>query len=97
MEVTGASVNMVLFPDVDFISKLASIPHSQKCMIIAYKVTNGLGRLGNGFTYQFYDAQPGMVVTAKALENGYPISTVTVNAQVHERNCNTSFKCTQSY
>lgn len=91
METGGASVEMVRFPDYEFINELVLLAKSQKCLIIAEEVNTGMGRLGKWFGFQHYDIKPDIVVTGKALGNGYPISAITINSAVSERFCNDSF------
>jgi len=82
IETGGASVEMVKFPDKEFISALVERCRENNCLLIAEEVTTGMGRMGKWFGYQHYNITPDMVVTGKALGNGYPVSSVTVNAFV---------------
>ena len=97
METGGASVETVRFPDRDYIHEIVRIAKLHDCLIIANEVTTGFGRLGNWFGFQHYNIQPDMVVTGKALGNGYPISAVTVNYNVLEEFNKAPFVYTQSH
>lgn len=84
LETGGASVGMVQFPDLHFIQELVCHAKAKGCLIIADEVTTGMGRLGSWFGYQPYQIEPHMVVCGKALGNGYPVSSITVNKMVSD-------------
>ncbi len=97
METGGASVEIVRFPSNDFINKIAKSARANNCLIIAEEVTTGMGRLGKWFGFQNYEIIPDIVVTGKALGNGYPISAVTVNSVIVERLRDDLFVYAQSH
>jgi len=81
LETGGASLEMVKFPNKNFVKKLANIAKKSKSIIIADEVTTGMGRTGMWFGFQHYDIKPNIVVMGKGLGNGYPISGVTVDSK----------------
>jgi acetylornithine/N-succinyldiaminopimelate aminotransferase len=97
LETGGASVGMVRFPDFEFISQLIDSVKKNKCIIIAEEVTTGIGRLGKWFGYQYYDVKPDIVVTGKALGNGFPISAVTLSSDITEKFKQSPFVYAQSH
>jgi len=97
IELGGASVEMVRFPDNEFIKKITDLAIENNCLIIAEEVTTGIGRLGKWFGFQHYDIQPDIVVSGKALGNGYPISAVTVSSKVLESFTQNPFRYAQSH
>ena len=97
METGGASIEMVRFPDPDFINALVGNSKKNDCRIIAEEVTTGMGRMGKWFGFQHYDFFPDMVVTGKGLGNGYPVSAVTINAALKERFKKHPFRYAQSH
>jgi acetylornithine aminotransferase len=97
LETGGASVEMVRFPDESFVKKMIDEALQHGLFIIADEVTTGFGRLGKWFGFQYYDIMPDMVVTGKALGNGYPVSAVTVNANVLHQLKNNPFVYAQSH
>jgi acetylornithine/N-succinyldiaminopimelate aminotransferase len=97
VETGGASVEMVRFPDNEYIDKLIKICRKNNCVIIAEEVTTGLGRLGKWFGYQHYDFIPDIVVTGKALGNGFPISSVTLNSFLTDKFEQSPFRYAQSH
>ena len=82
IELGGASVNVVQFPEKEFIQQLTSSAKEQGCTLICDEVTTGFGRMGTWFGFQQYNIEPDIVVTAKGLGNGFPISAVTINTEI---------------
>ncbi len=80
LETGGASVDMVSFPDEKFVKSLVQKAKNHQCLIIADEVTTGIGRLGTWFGFEHYQVKPDMIVCGKALGNGYPVSSVTLNS-----------------
>lgn len=97
LETGGASVGMVRFPDFEFISQLIDNVTKNNCLVIAEEVTTGIGRLGKWFGFQHYDVMPDIVVTGKALGNGFPISAVTLSSDITEKFKQTPFAYAQSH
>lgn len=97
VETGGASVGIVKFPDNEFIDNLIDICRKNDCLIIAEEVTTGMGRSGKWFGYQHYDFIPDMVVTGKALGNGFPVSSVTINSILSDKFTQSPFRYSQSH
>lgn len=97
LETGGASVEMVRFPEFEFIKHLIGCAKKNGCSIIAEEVTTGMGRLGKWFGFQYYDIMPDMVVTGKALGNGFPISAVTISSELTEKFNRSPFVYAQSH
>ncbi len=97
IETGGASVEMVQFPDYDFLNNLVRESKKNSCLIIADEVTTGMGRLGKWFGFQNYEIIPDIVVVGKALGNGFPISAVTVNSELADKFANNPFTYAQSH
>jgi acetylornithine/N-succinyldiaminopimelate aminotransferase len=97
IETGGASLGVVRFPDYEFIKKLIEICKQNDCLIIAEEVTTGMGRLGKWFGFQYYDFMPDMVVAGKALGNGYPVSSVTINSALTCKFEQSPFRYAQSH
>ena len=97
LETGGASVEMVRFPDGEFVSKLVDACQKHACPIIAEEVTTGFGRLGKWFGFQHYNFMPDMLVAGKALGNGFPISSLTLNETLALKFEQNSFRYAQSH
>ena len=76
---------MVRFPYSEFIAQLIDSVKKNNCLVIAEEVTRGIGRLGKWYGFQHYDIIPDMVVTGKALGNGFPTSAVTISSDIAEK------------
>lgn len=85
LETGGASVDVVKFPDKIFVEQLVKEARKRGALIIVDEVTTGFGRTGKWFGFMHYDIKPDIVVTAKGLGNGYPISGVTISASVTKK------------
>lgn len=97
LETGGASIDVVRFPDYDFVHQLAAMVKKNDGYIIAEEVTTGFGRLGKWFGFQHYNIIPDMVVAGKALGNGYPVSSLTVNSELSAKLKKTPFVYAQSH
>ncbi|MFW6227482.1 MAG: aspartate aminotransferase family protein [Bacteroidota bacterium] len=97
VETGGASVEMVRFPDRAYIDKLIEHCRRNDCLVIAEEVTTGMGRVGKWFGFQHYDFIPDMVVTGKALGNGFPVSSVTINQALAGKFSERPFRYAQSH
>lgn len=97
LETGGASVEMVRFPDYEFVKGLIDTCRENGCLIIAEEVTTGMGRLGKWFGFQHYDFTPDIVVTGKALGNGFPISSLTLNSILTDKFEQNPFRYGQSH
>jgi acetylornithine aminotransferase len=97
IETGGASVDMVRIPKYSFILDIINHAKDVGCLLIADEVTTGIGRTGKWFGFQYYNFIPDMVVTGKALGNGYPVSAVTVNKEVADEFNKNPFRYAQSH
>lgn len=97
VETGGASIGMVRFPDHAFLHELLEACRKNDCLVIAEEVTTGMGRLGKWFGFQHYDFTPDIVVAGKALGNGFPISSVTLNASLADKFEQRPFRYAQSH
>lgn len=85
LETGGASIDVVKFPNPDFIECLIRETRKHGALIIADEVTTGFGRTGKWFGFMHYDVHPDIVVTAKGLGNGYPVSGVSISADTAKK------------
>lgn len=85
LETGGASIEVVKFPDKEFVHKIILKAKENGVLIIVDEVTTGFGRTGKWFGFMHYDIEPDIVVTAKGLGNGFPISCVSINSTVGKR------------
>jgi acetylornithine/N-succinyldiaminopimelate aminotransferase len=97
VETGGASVDMVQFPDKDFIAAIIHQAKKHNCIVIANEVTTGFGRMGTWFGFHHYDFTPDIVATGKGLGNGYPVSGVSVSKDIAEMLNHPVFRYAQSH
>ena len=97
LETGGASVEVVRFPSNDFVQKLIQAARKYGSIIVVDEVTTGFGRTGKWFGFMHYDIEPDIVVTAKGLGNGYPISCVSICSNIVEALKKKPFSYLQSH
>jgi len=69
-------------PTPDFLEGLASLCRKHGILVIADEVQTGCGRTGKFLASENFDFEPDIVVLAKALASGYPLSAVIGPAEV---------------
>lgn len=72
---------IVLYP-FDYISKVKALLEKYNVLLIVDEVQTGYGRTGKMFCIEHYNVVPDIIVTAKALGNGIPISTFSTNDEI---------------
>ena len=72
---------IILYP-LDYISKVKALLEKYKVLLIVDEVQTGYGRTGKMFCIEHYNVVPDIIVTAKALGNGIPISTFSTNDEI---------------
>jgi acetylornithine aminotransferase len=88
---------MICFPSSEFIASLVKKARSSGCLLIVDEVTTGLGRTGKWFGFEHYRLQPDIVACGKALGNGYPVSSVTLNKKTSDAFSKNPFRYAQSH
>jgi 4-aminobutyrate aminotransferase/(S)-3-amino-2-methylpropionate transaminase len=66
----------------EYMRKLRQLCDERGILLIVDEVQTGLGRTGKLFAIEHYDVIPDMLVTAKSLAGGLPLSSVTGRAQM---------------
>jgi 4-aminobutyrate aminotransferase / (S)-3-amino-2-methylpropionate transaminase / 5-aminovalerate transaminase len=69
-------------PTPDFLKGLADICHRYGILVIADEVQSGCGRTGRFLASEHFGFQPDIVVLAKALASGYPLSAVVGRKEI---------------
>ncbi|HYH28236.1 MAG TPA: 4-aminobutyrate--2-oxoglutarate transaminase [Actinomycetota bacterium] len=69
-------------PTPDFLPGLAEICAKHGILLIADEIQTGYGRTGRFFAYEHAGIQPDLVLVAKSLANGYPLSGVIGRSDV---------------
>jgi 4-aminobutyrate aminotransferase-like enzyme len=66
----------------DYLKKAKSLLEKHNVLLISDEVQTGYGRTGKMFCIEHYDIIPDIIVTAKALGNGIPISTFSTTDEI---------------
>jgi len=75
-----------IFLDIDYLKQLRDICTKYNILFIFDESQIGFGRTGSWFYYQQLDFIPDIVISAKALGNGLPISLVSINRDLLDYN-----------
>jgi 4-aminobutyrate aminotransferase/(S)-3-amino-2-methylpropionate transaminase len=71
-----------IVPPPEFLGGLAEVCRRHGILVIADEIQAGCGRTGRFLASEHFDFQPDLVVLAKALASGYPLSAVVGPAAV---------------
>jgi 4-aminobutyrate aminotransferase/(S)-3-amino-2-methylpropionate transaminase len=71
-----------IVPTPEFLGGLADICRRHGILVIADEIQSGCGRTGRFLASEHFDFQPDIVVLAKGLASGYPLSAVVGPAEV---------------
>jgi 4-aminobutyrate aminotransferase len=72
---------IVMYPHA-YVKKVKSLLEKYNVLLIVDEVQTGYGRTGKMFAIEHYDVVPDIMVTAKALGNGIPISTFSTTDEI---------------
>lgn len=72
---------IIMYP-ADFLKKAKTLLEKHDVLLIVDEVQTGYGRTGKLFGVEHYDVVPDIIVTAKALGNGIPISTFSTTDEI---------------
>ena len=63
-----------IVPPIDFMQKLRELCKKHGILLIADEVQSGFGRTGKWFASEHFDLRPDIIVMAKAIASGFPLS-----------------------
>ncbi len=72
-------------PPPDFLPRLREITARHGILLIADEVQTGFGRTGELFAVQHWDVEPDIVVVAKGIASGLPLSGIIARRELIER------------
>ncbi|HYF81599.1 MAG TPA: aspartate aminotransferase family protein [Clostridia bacterium] len=81
MEPIQGNGGIIMYPH-DYVKKVKALLEKYNVLLIADEVQTGYGRTGKMFAIEQYDVVPDIIVTAKALGNGIPISTFSTTDEI---------------
>lgn len=66
-----------------YFKKLAEITRRYGGLVVSDEVQTGFGRIGKaGWGFKAHDVKPDIVITAKAIANGYPMAAVITRKEI---------------
>ncbi|MHB1394321.1 MAG: aspartate aminotransferase family protein [Clostridia bacterium] len=81
MEPIQGNGGIIMYP-YDYVKKVKALLEKYNVLLIVDEVQTGYGRTGKMFAILQYDVVPDIIVTAKALGNGIPISTFSTTDEI---------------
>lgn len=72
---------IIMYPQ-NYLKKVKALLEAHNVLLIADEVQTGYGRTGKMFGIEHYNVVPDIIVTAKALGNGIPISTFSTTDEI---------------
>jgi 4-aminobutyrate aminotransferase len=72
-------------PPPDFLKGVQEICSEDGMLLIADEVQSGFGRTGHWFAHQHYDVQPDVMIMAKGLASGFPLSGIATRPDLVEK------------
>lgn len=72
-------------PPADFLRRLEEICREHGILLIADEVQSGVGRTGRWWAHQHFASQPDIIVMAKGLASGLPLSGIAARAELMAR------------
>lgn len=81
MEPIQGNGGIIMYP-LDYVKKAKALLEKYNVLLIVDEVQTGYGRTGKMFAIEQYDVVPDIIVTAKALGNGIPISTFSTTDEI---------------
>lgn len=72
-------------PPDDFLPALRKVADQHGILLIADEVQSGMGRTGRMWATDWYDARPDIVVVAKGIASGMPLSGIMARRQLLDR------------
>jgi 4-aminobutyrate aminotransferase len=73
-------------PHRDFLPKIQELCRRHGILLIADEVQSGMGRTGRMFAFEHYGIEPDMILLAKGIASGMPISAVIARDEVMKWN-----------
>lgn len=81
LEPVQGNGGIIKYPD-DYLIEVKALLEKHNVLLIVDEVQTGYGRTGKMFAIEHYNVIPDIIVTAKALGNGIPISTFSTTDEI---------------
>ncbi len=93
----GNSSGLVKLPPKNLVLALSLLCVKNNVVIVVDEITCGVGRTGKWFGYMHYDIEPHIIAVGKGLGNGYPVSSVVIEANTAIEAQKVNFHYAQSH
>jgi 4-aminobutyrate aminotransferase / (S)-3-amino-2-methylpropionate transaminase / 5-aminovalerate transaminase len=74
----------ILVPPFNYFKEVKKVLDHYGILFIADEVQSGFGRTGKLFAIEYYGVEPDILVTAKGIADGFPLSAYTVRSEIAE-------------
>jgi 4-aminobutyrate aminotransferase / (S)-3-amino-2-methylpropionate transaminase / 5-aminovalerate transaminase len=74
----------ILIPPFDYFKEVKKVLDHYGILFIADEVQSGFGRTGKLFAIEYYGVEPDILVTAKGIADGFPLSAYTTRSEIAE-------------
>ncbi len=74
----------IVVPPVDYLPKLKTLCKDHGILFAAEEVQTGIGRTGKWFATEHWSVEPDILITAKALGSGMPLSAIVAKKEIME-------------
>lgn len=71
-----------IVPPVEFVKRIANICKERNILLIADEIITGFGRTGKMFACEHFGIVPDIIVLAKSMSSGFPISAVVTTKKI---------------
>ena len=77
--------NVIVYKHLDFLAKLREICDKNNVLLIADEVQSGFGRTGKMFAVEHWNVTPDILVMAKGIASGYPLSGIVSRKELMDK------------
>lgn len=72
----------IIVPPPNYFKEIKKVLDQHGILFIADEVQSGFARTGKMFAFEYYGVDPDILVTAKGIANGFPLSAYTTRAEI---------------
>jgi 4-aminobutyrate aminotransferase/(S)-3-amino-2-methylpropionate transaminase len=72
----------IIVPPPNYFKEVKKVLDQHGILFIAHEVQSGFGRTGKMFAYEHYGVDPDILVTAKGIADGFPLSAFTTRPEI---------------
>ena len=72
----------IIVPPANYFKEVKKVLDHYGILLIADEVQSGFGRTGKMFAIEYYGVEPDILVTAKGIADGFPLSAYTVRPEI---------------